>query len=101
MGRDKPVEDLEDFLDAVSGPMRPVFQEAGSIILKKLRERGTKLKDLPNAELEPMIQAALHQAMASMEPGVDLEALTATVARHFAEARLDAAGNAEGSEAMH
>ena len=101
MPRDTTIEELQSNYELASGPMRPLLEEAGTIIARKLEERGTAIEDMPSDDLVAILHTALIEAGAKIYPGQDAEALNSILADAFDEIRLSLGANADGGDALN
>jgi len=98
MARDTSGEDHDEIWDSLTGPMHPVFERAGAVLARKLRERGITTADLELEELAAMLQAALLETAADLYPGANLEEFERKLGLTFADMALEMAANADGSD---
>ena len=101
MARDTTVEELEALHELLTGPMRPVFEQAGAIIMRKLRERGVTVGDLSHEETGAILYAALIEAVADLFPDRDIASLEEAMGLTFADIAMEMAANADGGDSVN
>lgn len=98
---DPSVEDLEAHWALLNGPLRPVYEQAGHIIARKLRERGASLNDLSDLEMGAVLFTSLIEAASDLYPGIDVASLGEVMELTLADAAMALAANAEGSDGLN
>ncbi len=98
---DPTVEDLEEHWALLNGPLRPVYEQAGAIIARKLRERDASLDDLSDFEMGAVLFTSLIEAASDLYPGIDVASLEETMRQTLADVAMATAANAEGGESVN
>lgn len=95
---DPTVEDLEEHWALLNGPLRPVYEQAGAIIARKLRERDISLDDLSDLEMGAVLFTSLIEAATDLYPGIDVASLEEVMERTLADVEMAIAANADGGQ---
>ncbi|UQV19633.1 hypothetical protein MU852_07845 [Brevundimonas albigilva] len=95
------VEDLEAFYDRLQGPLGEVLRTTGTVIERKMRERGVDFGALTDLEVVELFNASFAEAAARTLPQIDPVALEASLGAFSANAIMALATNANSTNTVN
>ncbi len=101
MGRQTTADELEDFIDQLSGPMGSALRAAGVLIEQQMRERGLAWSDLSDQQVAHLFMSAFTQTAPAAYPHLPRADVEQAVAAMSAAIAMEMAATADGGDSVN